>query len=446
MPFQPINFANIAPIGAPGVRDLVSSLVEGYKASQLPEQFQQQRQAFESGQETDVLKRKLLAAQAAQAEGAAQGEPEMDALKRRLLEAQAAKAEMGVETQQRDIERMKEFQNLIRGGGGGLPGSGSQPSVGGTDEVMQQQTTVVEDSEPQALGTTASLGRKIKEAPISDSMKKIDELWLQRPDMRDQFSKVGAKADVKSIVHPETGQKFDVYKAPSGQTYVTPAKAGRQPEDIVFQKEISKHNAEIYKKAQDSIMEVEDTQTNLDYMLKVVKENPLGASQVIGPLNSVMTKIVGSDGQRMMLGQLAASSGNITLQAAKSIKGAFTGRDQAMIKEVKPNVGDTYGVFLGKLQALKLLGPLVAERNAKIAQYIAEGKSPAEANRLGKKEVPMEHLYQKVEKMIKPLQKQQALAKNFTTPKFSSQEEAREYLKSLSPEQRANLRKSRGMA
>ena len=36
MPFQPINFANIAPQGNPFIRDLVESLVSGYAASQVP--------------------------------------------------------------------------------------------------------------------------------------------------------------------------------------------------------------------------------------------------------------------------------------------------------------------------------------------------------------------------------------------------------------------------
>lgn len=47
MPFNPINFANIAPQGNPAFRDLVDNLASGYKAGQLPAQMARQRQQEE---------------------------------------------------------------------------------------------------------------------------------------------------------------------------------------------------------------------------------------------------------------------------------------------------------------------------------------------------------------------------------------------------------------
>lgn len=47
MPFQPINFANIAPQGNPFVRDLIDNLVTGYSAGQLPAQLERKRQQEE---------------------------------------------------------------------------------------------------------------------------------------------------------------------------------------------------------------------------------------------------------------------------------------------------------------------------------------------------------------------------------------------------------------
>lgn len=44
MPFIPTNFANIAPQGNPAVRDLVTSLMQGYQASQTPTLLGQQEQ------------------------------------------------------------------------------------------------------------------------------------------------------------------------------------------------------------------------------------------------------------------------------------------------------------------------------------------------------------------------------------------------------------------
>ena len=47
MAFQPINFANIKPQGNPFFRDLVDNLATGYKAGQLPQQLERQRQKEE---------------------------------------------------------------------------------------------------------------------------------------------------------------------------------------------------------------------------------------------------------------------------------------------------------------------------------------------------------------------------------------------------------------
>lgn len=43
MPFQPIDFANIAPQGNPFIRDLVDNLSSAYKAGQIPAQLQRDR-------------------------------------------------------------------------------------------------------------------------------------------------------------------------------------------------------------------------------------------------------------------------------------------------------------------------------------------------------------------------------------------------------------------
>ena len=47
MPFNPIDFSKIAPQGNPFFRDLVENLSTGYKAGQLPQQLERQRQKEE---------------------------------------------------------------------------------------------------------------------------------------------------------------------------------------------------------------------------------------------------------------------------------------------------------------------------------------------------------------------------------------------------------------
>jgi hypothetical protein len=47
MPFQPMNYANIAPQGNPFIRDLVDNLASGYKSGQMPAQMDRKRQQEE---------------------------------------------------------------------------------------------------------------------------------------------------------------------------------------------------------------------------------------------------------------------------------------------------------------------------------------------------------------------------------------------------------------
>lgn len=56
MPFQPIDFSNVQPIGQPWARDLVSNISEGYKASQLPQQIARERQKEEIANRLAQLK------------------------------------------------------------------------------------------------------------------------------------------------------------------------------------------------------------------------------------------------------------------------------------------------------------------------------------------------------------------------------------------------------
>jgi hypothetical protein len=47
MPFQPINFANIEPIGNPGLKNLFSDFISGYKGAQVPAALERQRKQEE---------------------------------------------------------------------------------------------------------------------------------------------------------------------------------------------------------------------------------------------------------------------------------------------------------------------------------------------------------------------------------------------------------------
>jgi len=56
MPFQPINFANIAPQGNPALRDFIDNVVSGYKSGQTPAKLSRESQQEELANALSKLK------------------------------------------------------------------------------------------------------------------------------------------------------------------------------------------------------------------------------------------------------------------------------------------------------------------------------------------------------------------------------------------------------
>lgn len=57
MPFQPINFANIAPQGNEFLRDFTDTISKGYQAGQLPSKLDREKRK----QESDINAQNLAA-------------------------------------------------------------------------------------------------------------------------------------------------------------------------------------------------------------------------------------------------------------------------------------------------------------------------------------------------------------------------------------------------
>lgn len=109
MPFQPINFANIAPQGNPAFRDLIDNLASGYKAGQLPGQMERQRKQEEIA---NAMHQLLLDEQPQKFGEESQGRQLANALSK--LKVQEEPQRFGSEMSSAAIERALHQANINR--------------------------------------------------------------------------------------------------------------------------------------------------------------------------------------------------------------------------------------------------------------------------------------------------------------------------------------------
>ena len=176
---------------------------------------------------------------------------------------------------------------------------------------------------------------------------------------------------------------------------------GLTPQQEAMQKGLGKYNAESYGKSVDSYKTLQNQEVALDNMISQLDHPEF--YNVAGPVSSFLTNWAGTPEKQQLLGSLRTSSGEIALQVAPSLKGAFTGRDQTLINTIKANPDtDMPDVFIGKLKAQKMIGSLLKERERLSAQYKYSGMPALEAEQKAARETPLSKYKSEIDNLISP--------------------------------------------
>lgn len=170
---------------------------------------------------------------------------------------------------------------------------------------------------------------------------------------------------------------------------------GLSEEEKAFQSGLGKYEAKLYGDSIDTYNTLERQGVALDELTNAVENDPQFRN-VTGPIGSFLTTWAGSGEQRELLGKLASSSGEIALQVAPSLKGAFTGRDQTLINTIKASPKDFPDVFIGKLKAQKLINNVLSNRAKLTAENIEKRMKPLEAARKAALATPLDKYRQTV--------------------------------------------------
>ena len=193
----------------------------------------------------------------------------------------------------------------------------------------------------------------------------LDRVWQNNPALQGKLRQLGVDLKRQIKQDPSSGQEYITTTYPSGKIETQAIQVGRSPESIARAKEFQKSDAKFYDKVVDESRALDDIGMDLDELINTFESNP-DAKNVTGPINKYLATYFGSPEQQQLVGRIATPSGNITLNAAKSIRGAFTGRDQTLINAIKPNLSDPAQVFMGKLKAMKILNKVVRDKQAPI--------------------------------------------------------------------------------
>lgn len=167
-----------------------------------------------------------------------------------------------------------------------------------------------------------------------------------------------------------------------------PIAQGLTEEEKATQRGFGTYKSKLYGEAIESFRGYQNQGAALDEITDAV-ENNSQFRNVTGRINMPLTNWLGTPEQKELLGRLQSSSGEIALQVAPALKGAFTGRDQTLINSIKASPSDFPDVFIGKLKAQKLINNVLSERSKLTAQLLEKGYSPLKAAEQAAKMTPL---------------------------------------------------------
>ena len=401
MPFQPIDFSKIAPQGLSGVADMWKTFDES-KANQIKSR-------------EDMLKHELEKAYGARDREGALG---LQGAQTRLAGAQAGKLDIDNQAALRKAQRMEAFQQMLSSlqNSGGMPQQApfQQPQdMGGAQQQMPGQSYGGEQM-PGMENLTNSLMENRQPGggqPQEQSQGKgqsnadlMDALYKNNPQYRDLFKESGFDVGEERKYNNITGEEIVTRKLPSGAVEHEPIQVGKSRAAV-------QRYEDTLKDIESQYSDVSGEQYNLSSMLDILSDPE--AMKVLGPLQNFPAWANGTPEQQRIHSMYSALSGEIALNAAKNIKGPFTGRDLSLVNSIKPHVKDPYHISLGKLEAMYLLNDIVLKRLDKVNEYVEGGMSKVKAEQRAANEIDLSSIRDEVKELVsgakyKALGKEQA--------------------------------------
>jgi hypothetical protein len=362
----------------------------------------------------------------------------MQGLQQQLLKKQLEKSAL-------DAQMRRNFADMIIGKQPTYPAN-LQPVF--QQPQMQQENPIVKAQEEfqglpyklpeqQAQKQQINLPQQIQQGIESPNQKilnpgnpqfyNIDAAYDSNPLFHKYFKEMGLTKNIKIATNPKTNEAVIQTIHPSGKITIEAVPIGKTPGDVRFEEETAKSRAKFLDESAPSIIALESSQENLDNISNLLNEKAESINAV-GRMNKPFVELFGSQEQQDILGTLKTQTGTVLMDAAKNIKGAFTGRDMNFINDMKPNATDPYYMFVAKAASMQALNKMALGRLNLITELVQNGMTPVNAAKIAAKKVSLEPLMKQYHEQLKS-------AKQRTTSLAKATPEQNAYVKSLSDEE-----------
>jgi hypothetical protein len=221
------------------------------------------------------------------------------------------------------------------------------------------------------------------------SLYDVDAKYDANPLMHKYFKDFGLTKDVKVVTNPKTNETMIQTKYPSGKVTAEVIQVGKTPGEAKFEEETAKSRAKYLDEAAPTLSSLSSAQENLDSITSILNTKAESIN-AIGRMNKPFAELFGTQEQQDILGQLQFATGNILMDAAKNIKGAFTGRDMGFVNSMKPNVNEPYYVMVAKTGAMQAFNQMAIKRLELASELVENGMSPRKAVTEAAKRTPLE--------------------------------------------------------
>lgn len=351
----------------------------------------------------------------------------LQSLKRQMLEKQMQQQALDMQLRQQFVNALSNQQQPTiessRQYGAQQPETRlQQPAFQGTPFRLPEQMPKPKLA-TQVLQGMAEPNAKVIQAG-NPNLYHLDTVYDKNPLFRPYFKNYNLEKNVKVSTNPQTNETIIQTTYPSGKITAEAVQVGKTPEEIEFSKSMAKSRAKFLDEAAPSIMNLEESQSNLDEIANLLNSKAESIN-VIGRMNKPFTELFGNQEQQDILGRLKTQTGTIMMDAAKNIKGAFTGRDMNFVNDMKPNPGEPFYMFVAKTAAMQASNRLALDRINLMTDLIERGTMPAKAAKIAAQKTPFEPI-------MRHYQEQLETAKQRTTSKVKSTPEQNAYVKSLS--------------
>jgi hypothetical protein len=183
------------------------------------------------------------------------------------------------------------------------------------------------------------------------------------------------------------------------------------------QKHLAKEDAKKISQLEDTVLSGSQKQETFDKLNTILGSNEfekIRQNPILGKHEISYYQKFGTPEQQEMIGQAKTHMGNIIKDAANDFKGQFRVGEQALLREMKPDISDTIDEMKGKAEALTYMNQIMTQRAELEADFMRnQAMSPLQARIAANKRINPKAIEKEIKEILHPASSKKM---NFSKP------------------------------